>query len=437
MAKPYYLSQRNGIWYVSFYDEDTKKTTSRKSTGQTSKKAAEQVAKDWLTSGERTEDRRLKESENEKMDFVSLYGKIATFDLSEKEFQKIQELFKHKKLLNSYVQANTPSSEKFTDFVRRFWDWERSPYIQEKQLYKHSIHRYYVKRNYGYVDKHFVPYFKDKTVGEITRQDIKGLMMYLNDLQLSGESINQITRCVTTPLRWAFQNGLTENNCFDGITFVAVKHKKREVLTMEQAAAIFDPRVEWISEYSRLANLTAMCTGMRAGEIQALMIQDIGIDRIYVRHSWERGSYGGLKTPKNGEEREIPIPAELRDLLLEQGRKNPFGEGIKGFIFFGLVPGQPMDSKPWLTALRDALSQIGYDDPKKIVFHAWRHLYSARMADYIDQRKLQRATGHKTAAMLEHYADHAKEEDFIDLRNTATSLFLPIINETDRENLED
>lgn len=428
MAKPYYLTVRKGIYYVSFFDEENKTLTTRKSTGKSTKKEAEKVANEWLKNGELPSDLRKKTDKKETLEFKNILASIASHDFSQDEFEKVQELFIHKKLLNSYVKENTPSSQKFVDFVRTFWDWETSPYIQEKQLYKHTIHKYYVHRNYGYVDKHFVPFFQDKVIGEITKKDIKEFMRYLSDLGLSGESINQITRCATTPLRWAYNNDLTKNNCFDGLTFVAIQHRKREVLTMEQASAIFDSSIQWISDYSRLANLTAMCTGMRAGEIQALMMQDIGADRIYVRHSWERGG-GGLKTPKNGEEREIPIPSQLSDLLLKQANKNPYNEGLKGYVFFGLIPGQPMDSKPWLTALRDALTQIGYDEPKKICFHAWRHLYSARMADHIEQRKLQRATGHKTAAMLEHYANHAKEQDFIELRQTAEALFLPILEE--------
>ena len=49
----------------------------------------------------------------------------------------------------------------------------------------------------------------------------------------------------------------------------------------------------------------AMHTGMRAGEIQALTVDDLGEDGIYVRRSWPK--YDGLKCCKNGEERSVPI----------------------------------------------------------------------------------------------------------------------------------
>ena len=78
---------------------------------------------------------------------------------------------------------------------------------------------------------------------------------------------------------------------------------------------------KWENETAKLACLIASYTGMRQGEIAALRLQDIGEDRIYIRHSW--GKYDGLKTPKNGEEREIRIPHQLRDMIIMQAMKNP------------------------------------------------------------------------------------------------------------------
>lgn len=61
------------------------------------------------------------------------------------------------------------------------------------------------------------------------------------------------------------------------------KSKKREILTMEQAAAVFAS--EWDNDTAKLANAVAFYTGMRAGEVAALRFEDIGVDRLYVRHS--------------------------------------------------------------------------------------------------------------------------------------------------------
>lgn len=169
------------------------------------------------------------------------------------------------------------------------------------------------------------------------------------------------------PMKWALYNDLTEINCFDGIIKCSIKSKTRTILTLEQAAAVFS--TSWENDSAKLANELAFYTGMRQGEIAALQVQDIGVDRIYIRHSWSK--YDGLKETKTNECREIKIPTKLREALIFQASLNPHNEGLKGFIFFGLKPSQPTDPKNWLKYLHRALESIGYSNPKEICFHAW------------------------------------------------------------------
>lgn len=84
---------------------------------------------------------------------------------------------------------------------------------------------------------------------------------------------------------------------------------------------------------------------MREGEILALQVQDIGTDRIFIRHSYSPYE-GGLKPPKNGEEREIRIPPQLRDMLLNQAAFNPWGYDENSFIFYSTqASDKPMSPK--------------------------------------------------------------------------------------------
>lgn len=96
-------------------------------------------------------------------------------------------------------------------------------------------------------------------------------------------------------MRWAFNEGYTENICYEGLRRKTVKSKEKNILTMEQANALFE--ADWGSDSSRLANKVAMHTGMRTGEIAALRVKDILEDCILVRSSWSR--YVGRKTCKN------------------------------------------------------------------------------------------------------------------------------------------
>ena len=71
---------------------------------------------------------------------------------------------------------------------------------------------------------------------------------------------------------------------------------------------------------------------------------------------------------------------------------------------------------------------MGMEEERKernIVFHSCRHGYAAKMADFVDFRSLELATGHKAQAMFEHYADHANEAHFKKVQEAANAVGTP------------
>ena len=64
----------------------------------------------------------------------------------------------------------------------------------------------------------------------------------------------------------------------------------------------------------------------------------------------------GLKSPKTGKERSVPLLASLRGPLLELARRNPAGIGPATFVFWSTDrPDRPMDFHFLLHGLKDAL----------------------------------------------------------------------------------
>ncbi|WP_083816492.1 tyrosine-type recombinase/integrase [Treponema brennaborense] len=87
-----------------------------------------------------------------------------------------------------------------------------------------------------------------------------------------------------------------------------------------------------------------MLTGLRIGEILAFTPKDLGVNKIYVQHSF--AVRDGLKCPKNGETRIVPAPSELLEQLRKQGQTNPYGQGENDFIFWSTTnPNKPFDNK--------------------------------------------------------------------------------------------
>lgn len=381
----------------------------------------------------------MKLLENEK----KIVDLLLTEELSEFAITKIVEALEMKKYLVTAVLPKTPQSESFGEFLVRFWDFEKSPYVKEKQIVGQSIHLRYVRTMQQRAKAYWLPLFGNRPLGSITREDIKKAMwtfatkkqkvrtrkkdalgnwiyVYKN---ISAETVNQVVRSATCALKWAYHNGLTKNDCFSGLIYCHVVPEKRKILSMRQAKRVF--AYDWKNKTYMLANLTAMFTGMRIGEVQALQIQDIGKDRIYIRHNWAR--FDGLKTPKNGDRREIKIPKMLREMLLEQAYRNPYGTEKNDFVFWGYCRSVPCGARHFNEALHEVTKQIGVKDWKKITFHGWRHFFTANMADHVDERKLQLATGHKTLEILEHYASHESEKTLKELGTVAEKLFLPLV----------
>ena len=139
---------------------------------------------------------------------------------------------------------------------------------------------------------------------------------------LAPKTINGIRDSITIPLGWVFNEDYTENICYEGLRRKTTKSKERHILTMAQAEELFHGDY-WDNDAARIANRAAMHIGMRAGEIAALRVKDILLDGIHVGSSCCK--YMGLKSCKNGEERDIPIQisSELRDELMLQTQMNP------------------------------------------------------------------------------------------------------------------
>lgn len=109
---------------------------------------------------------------------------------------------------------------------------------------------------------------------------------------------------------------------------------------------------------NRLANLLAMYTGMRASEVQALRVCDIFDNYIWISHAWDDKL--GLKCPKNGEERPVPISADLRNALLTMASFNPRAakDKDKAFVFYGITGEKPISQRGFNKYLHRALEYI-------------------------------------------------------------------------------
>jgi len=342
--------------------------------------------------------------------------------LIEKDLLKItMEKSEKKSVLSaSLEEAKLPVS--FSLFLEKFWTYDSSPYIREKLAYGQSIgkrHCYEMKCRFN---RYWKPYFNGYNLNDITRQELRDFSLSLAKRDLSPASINKIMTVGITCLSWAYNEGIIRKDPTIGLFRFSGESKKRGVLKPVEVQALFSAR--WKDKRAFAGNLLACTTGMRSGEVLAVRPEDIEDRIINIRHSWSE--YDGLKAPKNGETRRVPLLPEVKSKLLELIQENPFGQ--EGFIFYSTKKDKPIYKNNLLNGLHTALSDIGINAAERgIVFHSWRHYYAARMTDKMTAEQVSRITGHKSQIIFKEYANHIIEENLEEICKVSAKIFKKII----------
>ncbi|MFP3042426.1 site-specific integrase [Treponema primitia] len=407
---------------VAFKNQQTGKYLTPISTGQVTESAAIQTAFEWLRDG-------IPQQNGKPVDLkrYSLREMAKAADLTPDDVDFIIKELQRQGFLKIAILTGTKQDRDFSEYLTNFWDYDNSPYIKEKLRKNHGIHRRYCLEQSGAVKRYWVPYFSGKLLGEITRQDIEAFVETLDDViviigkqqqgkkaktrPMSAKRKNTIIQAGTIALSWAFNKEMIDKDVTQGITWFSGKAAERQILTPELASAVF--RITWNDDRARLANMLAMVTGMRAGEIQGLRVQDLGKDCLYVHHSWNRRD--GLKTTKTNESRtvEVPFPGLMQELIT-MAASNPHQQDMEGYVFWAeILADKPMEQQMFNGQLREALLQTGMSEEsaRNYTFHGWRHYFTSYMRDRVNEKILQRQTGHKTLIMLDHYSEHSLSGD--------------------------
>jgi integrase len=425
--RPFYLYRsKRGIYYVQFSNEKTHERFTALSTKQRNYTDAMKVACNWLQTGLPTrEGRKPVEQVATVQSFMSLLegGKLGAAELD-----RITQALSSQGLAVSAIAQDKPQSTEcaktlLVPFLENFWTYETSPYVQDKLIHKQKIgkrHCYDSKNRIAYWKTHFGD---EKFLEDVSTVDLKAFEKSLADKGLSTGTLNHIMIAGKTAFKWAVANKkLVEDPCI-GLTRYGKETKERDILTEEEVKKLF--KVKWVDERARVGSLVAMTCGLRMGEVLALRMCDITENRIYVRHSWS--ALDGLKTPKNGKAREVPLLPSVKKEITMLASKNPFGWDQERFIFYGTLPDRPVVENVLNEGFKGALLLAKISEKQRkdrnIVFHSWRHYYAKVIADRVEQRQAQLALGHMTAAMTAFYADHKTESDLVAIERAVGDAF--------------
>ena len=449
--KPFYIYQRgSGFYYADYYDPITHRRCARRSLETIDKNEA--TAKAWALLG------NIPKNPKKPSDIMNIITVLSNKTLSHEEGTMLQALILDKcPELRPAFQAQaatvapgsaataintTKKKTPLLSYIANFWDFEKSEYVRDK-----IAHGQRIGKRHCYEQANLVRYWREFFTAEDTLEGLSSAKFrdferYLQTrheipgmknpngkpvIPLSTATMKNIIRCGGISFGWAVKQGYIKTNPEKALTQYSTVSKERGILSAEEARELFKFG-KWEDERYRVASLLAMITGMRLGEIQALRRCDIGDDMLYVRRAWS--PVDGLKCPKNGKERKVPIPPEVRQELLKLAAKNPhknmFAES-DGFVFWGTMPDKPLVSNQITEGFKNALYSIGITEKmreeRNIVFHSRRHFYATTIAHDVDEKHAQMVLGHETPAMTRHYADHQRAKDLEEMTNITNDLY--------------
>jgi integrase len=301
-------------------------------------------------------------------------------------------------------------SVKFADYAKGWFDYDTSIYIQSRLSKGFSYSRSYADHQQQALDDNIIPHFGKVLITHITVLMIEKWIIQLKQEGFSNATANRFFNHLRTILAEAHRRGDIDTNPAAAVQHLAHDSQVKGVFTQEEAEKLTcDAAKRTVWEETNLYylfNKTASVTGMRFGELQALILENVYKDHIVVKHSWDR-TYG-LKGTKTGKDRVVPISHELYQELITQAKGHTAGP----FVFSCDKGKQPVDHKAIQKHFSRALRAIGISEKERkerhLSFHSWRHYVNTQLRlRGVPDSVVQAITGHSTNRMTEHYTHYS------------------------------
>lgn len=246
------------------------------------------------------------------------------------------------------------SEELFLDFMKSYWS--------ENSVYTNNLKDSYIKMNRNSI--HYWSSLRNKKLKDITKGDIELIHEKLVSKNLSASRIYQILKVGLTPLKYAYENGMTIIKSYD---YQLPKKFQRKNIELSSSMLSRILNSEWQSSESYVANLIGYYGKMQLREVRALQLKDIYTDGFLISNNiYEKGQL--LENPRR---RQIKIPVEIIDCILKYTSTSPYKDfKPEDFVFYSINRNVPASAKNWTRDLKHA-SYPYCEDTAHIDFSMW------------------------------------------------------------------
>ncbi len=178
------------------------------------------------------------------------------------------------------------------------------------------------------------------------------------------------------------------------VRFLEENNRRLRYLTKDECQIL----IRACDQHLRPIVITALNSGMRKAEILNLKWDNVDLNHGFIL----------LDQTKNGERREIPINATVREVLDElfRGTKNGPRRIDVRYVFYDPTTGKPSeDVKPYKDVKRSFASACRRAKIEDFRFHDLRHTFASHLVmSGVDLTTVKELLGHKTLTMTLRYA---------------------------------
>jgi hypothetical protein len=115
----------------------------------------------------------------------------------------------------------------FAEFSVTFWDWEKSPYLKERQK-RRKLTQAYADKNKNVVEHTLMPYFGKMRLDEISGEAIDKWLDYMIAEKFANSTTNSYFSTLQVMMKWAAKKGIVQRDPFLYVDKLLNEKKKRK-----------------------------------------------------------------------------------------------------------------------------------------------------------------------------------------------------------------
>jgi integrase len=311
-------------------------------------------------------------------------------------------------ILKSIPKSPLKNDPLFADFLTSFWQ-RSSDFVQLRELDGHRLSNTYIDKTKFYIEKLVYSHepFKKIKLSQVSPRILDKWKLAVNQADESRKGINHAINGMRVALRWAFSKGYISSDPTLSFKYINYRPKEKGALSLLEMGKI--EALDWPDIRQKAALILGFSCGLRRGEIRALRWKYVDLDKHILSVVENFTDDDGMKEPKAGSSRLVPIFGTVLEILNELKRTNPYGGEADDFVLPNVSRDKPLAAITIKRGFERIMDAIKIDRTaranRKLSFHSMRHSFVTRareagLSDFV----VSALSGHKTTKIVDHYS---------------------------------